>query len=80
MPRIERNRILLLASILVAISPAWAGDLDPPDGLVLHSLATGNNEDGIDATNSIIQSNSAPSNTGVGIDPDGNSTIIENNQ
>lgn len=30
MPRIERNSILLLASILVAMSPAWAGDLDPP--------------------------------------------------
>ena len=50
------------------------------NGLVLHSLATGNDEDGIDATNSIIQSNSATSNTGVDIDPDANSTIIENNE
>jgi len=50
------------------------------NGLILHSLATNSAEDGIDATNSIVQSNSAPSNTGVNIDPDANSTIIENNQ
>ncbi len=50
------------------------------NGLVIHSLATASGEDGIDVTNSIVQSNSAPSNTGTHIDPDVNSTIIENNQ